>query len=520
MPTQRQHPGAALVPINLTAPGFAGLNSDAEATILGQEWATTLNNAVFDGAGRVATRKGFSSLTTTPVAGIVKRVFEYTKADNTSELIFSTDADIFSGDATPASVEGSLGIAEGNIKFVNFNDKCIALGTGTSGNPSVYTGTGNFTTITVASGTAPTGGIGTSAFGRLWVVDTDGKTIRYSALIDETKWAVADGGGTIDMSNVWPSGQDVITAIEEFAGDLIIFGLNSTVVWSDGQGSSLGIDPTVMYVSDTVPGVGCVSQFAVTRALGDLWFVSRSGLQTLVRAATEGNQTPTNNMSKNVQSKFQAWLDAEPDDDDLTLTYNPREELVVCNFPAVDKCMVFDTRRQMEDGTYRATEWSIALETLAYRPSTQKFIGTLTAVVGEVMNYAGSNDDGSSFSFSYESGWLDLGQELSQYIKFLKKLTSFVLVDNDTDMNYTVKYDFNSVAKSTIISVTGSGGAEFNVAEFNIAEFSGGASLRAIPIPGKGSGQYIKVGVTLDNASGNFALQQINLFAKVGRIAT
>jgi len=132
MPTQRQHGGAPLVPINIVAPGVSGLNSIAEATILGQEWATILNNAIFDGSGRVAVRKGWATGTTAPVAGTVQRIFEFTKADNSSETIFSTDTDIFTGTGVPTSIEGTLAIAEGNIKFVNFNDKCIALGTSAS----------------------------------------------------------------------------------------------------------------------------------------------------------------------------------------------------------------------------------------------------------------------------------------------------------------------------------------------------------------------------------------------------
>ncbi len=535
MPTPRAHGGAALIPINLNTPGFAGLNTEAEATLLGQEWATVLNNAVFDSAGRTALRKGWASGTTTPVSGTIKRVFEYIKADTTVETISSTDADIFSGIAAPSSVEGSLGISDGNIKFVNFNDKCIALGTGTSSNPSVYTGSGNFTTITVNSGTAPTSGIGTSAYGRLWVVDQDGKTIRYSALLDETRWASADGGGAIDMSQVWPSGQDVVVAIEEFAGDLVIFGRNNTVIWTDGQGSDLGINPLVMYVSDTIPGVGCVSQFCVERAVGDLWFVSSSGLQTLARALQD-KTTPTNNVSKNVQSNYLAYLDAETDEDNMTLVYSPREEFVLSIFPTSNKVMCFDTRFLMQDGTYRATEWSTELQTAHYYPSDRSLKGSLSSAAGEIMTHQFYSDNGSSYDFSYESGWLNFGEELGQYLKFVKTMTSAVFVQADTTINYILKYDFNTNPKSTPVRAVGSVGAQFNISEFgsngsidpsdsakvagtDVSEFSGGTTLRVLRVPGKGGGQYVKVGCTLDTSEAQFSLQQINLYAKVGRYA-
>jgi len=535
MPTQRAHGGAPLIPINLTTPGIAGLNTEAEATLLGPEWATQLSNVVFDSAGRAATRKGFATGTATPVAGVLKRLHEFIKADASVEVISSTDADIFTGVATPSSIEGTLGITEGNIKFVNFNNKCIALGTGTSSNPSVYTGAGNFATVTVATGTAPTSGIGTAAFGRLWVVDSDGFTIRYSALLDETKWHVDDGGGTIDMSMIWSDGQDIVTAISSFGGDLVVFGRKSIVIWTDGQGSSIGLSPNNIYIADTIASVGAVSQFAMTHALGDLWFIGPAGLHSMSRVLQD-KTTPTMNMSRNVQSKFLGYLDAETDLDDLTLTYSPREEFVLATFPTSGKTMCFDTRLQLQDGTFRASEWTVGLQTTVYLID-RSMRASLTDTVGEVMTYTGQNDNAESFSFSYESGWLDLGQELSGLLKYVKKLTSFVFVGSDTTLNFTLKYDFQSNPKTIPTAVVGSIGAQFNLSEFsdsaggigyadpaNIAsgesEFSGGVSLRAISAPGKGGGQYIKVGVHLDNAKGTFALQHINLFAKIGRIAT
>ena len=535
MPTQRAHGGAALVPINLTAPGFMGLNTEAEATLLSPEWSTVLTNAKFDSAGRAAVRNGWQSQTATPASGVVMRVFEYVKADGTSETICSTDADIFSTAGAPTSIEGSLGITEGNIKFVNFNDKCIALGTGTSSNPSVYTGAGNFTTITVNSGTAPTSGVGTSAFGRLWCVDQDGKTIRYSALLDETRWDAADGGGLFDMSKVWPAGQDTVVAIEEFAGDLIIFGYNNTVIVTDGQGSSLGIDPTVMYVSDTIPGIGCVSQFAVCRAAGDLWFLSPTGVQTLNRALQD-KTTPTNNVSRNIHSLVSGYLTQETDDDDITLMYSPKEDMVLLVFPQSNKAIYFDTRGQMQDGTYRSAEWSTGLQTAHYFTTDRQTYGSLTGTVGEIMKYAGYDEDGSSYDFAYSSGWLDFGREMNQYLKFVKRLTSFVFVDSATQINYSLYYDFNTNPRTTSVAAEGSSGAMFSVSEFTDSgtgigyadpyasvlvesEFGGGVSLQELTIPGKGGGQYIKVGCNLSTASADFALQQINLYAKVGRTA-
>ena len=177
MPTPLFTPGAPIIPVIINSPAEFGLNLEESGSILSPEWATVLDNAVFDSSGRPASRKGFLSLTSSAGTGVVMRVFEYYKADGTSQVIYSTDSDIYIDTNSATSIEGSLAISEGNIKFVNFNDKVLALGIGTSGLPVVRT-TGNFVDITVNSqspgSTDPAGTIDTAAFGRVWIVYPDG----------------------------------------------------------------------------------------------------------------------------------------------------------------------------------------------------------------------------------------------------------------------------------------------------------------------------------------------------------
>lgn len=535
MPSPQSTPGTQSIPIPLTGTGFFGLNTENAGGILPKEWATTLDNAIFDESGRPASRKGFNSLTTSAGSGAVMRIFEYYKADGTSDVIYSTDSNIYNNTTTATSIKGTLTISDGNIKFVNFNDKCIAFGIGTGGIPAVKT-TGNFADITVNSGTAPSGGIGTSAFGRLWGVDTDGKTLRYSALLDETRWDSADGGGSIDFSKVWPAGQDDIVAVTEFQGDLIVFGSNNTVIMTDGAGASLGIDPTVLYVSDTLPGVGAVSQFAITRAAGDLWVLTRAGLVGLLRELQQ-KSTPLTNISRNVQSEVVESIETETDVNDITLEYSPKESMVVLVFPTSDRQFIFDTRFPLEDGSYRAATWTSDLQTIAYIRDSQDLYGSLTGTVGEVMQYTGNDDDGTAYAFDYESGWLDLGDQLNTVLKYVKRLTSFVFVEQNVTVTHKVDYDFG--LKEFTIQRAAAGGkvSEYNTAEYgangvynvndatavagtDVAEYSGAVQLRTMKVPGKGGGQYIRVGLRLDTNSGEFSLQQINLFAKVGRTAT
>lgn len=537
MPAPNVTGGGVLQPINLTGPGFLGVNTDQSAVVLPPEWATAANNAVFDDNNRLAVRQGWTSQTTSAASDSFIRVHEFIQADGTAEIIASADDDIYSGVTSPSSIDGSLTITDGNIKFVNFNDECVAFGIGTGGIPVVYTGSGNFGDITVNSGTAPTGLIGTAAYGRLWVVDADGKTIRYSALLDETRWATADGGGTIDMSQVWAGGQDEVVAIAAFAGDLVVFGKNQITIWTDGAGTTLGLDPDELYISDEISGIGALSQFGIAQVEGDLWFCAPNGITSLNRARTE-RTTPQDAVTANVEDEYRGFLATQADEDDITLVYSPEEGFALCIFPDPGRVLCIEGRpvNYQNGPVYRATTWTCELQTAYYRTSNRTLLGALTSTTGELMTYSNYSDNGTTYSFSYESGWLDLGQEAAQFIKWVKKLTSVVFVGANTTINYTLKYDFETTGRNQQAEVVGSTGAEFNVSEFTDSgsgigykdpdqpslgesEFSGGITLRTLPMPGAGGGQYIKVGVSLNNNAGQFALQQINLFAKIGRIA-
>jgi hypothetical protein len=498
-------------------------------------WATELDNAVFDAAGRPAARKGWLPLTQTPGTGVVKRIFEYYTADGVSEVIYSTDSDIYKDTGIATSIKGALGVTDGNIKFVNFNDKVVAFGIGTLGVPAVRT-TGNFADVVVNSGSAPTSRIGTSAFGRLWGVDADGKTIRYSALLDETRWDELDGGGFIDMSQVWPSGQDSVVAIEEFQGDLIVFGSYNTVVWTDGVGSSLGILPSNLYVSDTIPGSGALTQFGITRAAGDLWVLTNTGITGLGRELVQ-RSTPINNISRHVQTDLVAAVDSELDLDLITLEYNPQDSLVILVLPDSERQYVFDTRSPLEEGSYRSTTWTSVLQTASYIRDLRKMYGSFKTVVGVVMSNEGAEDNNETFSFTYFSGWLELGEQINKDLKMVKRLASFVFIEKNVVMTYSLQYDFGLKSVVTQASATGGISSEWNsfewgangvsdindpnlVAGVDFGKWSGNIALRTIDVQSGGSGQYIRVGLTVDTNSGGFALQQLNLYAKLGRQAT
>jgi hypothetical protein len=515
--------GAPLAPISLVSPGGFGLNKQNDAAILGPEWATEALNAVFDLSGRLTARKGWSPNTTTPMSGtpIVDVIHEYIKEDGTRSIISTGGSKIWQGTTAPTDITGTATITVGdNWQFLNFNDKCIGVQQGEQ--PIVSTG-GNFADITASSGTAPQGNCGLAAFGRVWIAHSDRQTIKYSNLLDETGWN-AGSSGSIDMSSVWPNGMDEIVALAAYNGSIAVFGKNTIVFYRDIVGAKLGIDPTALYVSDTIVGTGCVARDSVQQVEnGDILFLSANGIQSLQRLIQE-RSNPMNNVSMNVRDYLLAFVGGETMSEVRSI-YAPKEGFYLLILPTVQRVFCFDTRSRLPDGTLRITEWASRLKS-GTRANDNTIYIALAHLGGRIGTYAGYNDrtaaDGATtYDFKYNSGWLDLGVEAASYIKILKTINGTVLsgVAGNT-IAVLWDFDFQNAFNSANVLFDSTGGAgEWGIGEWGIMEWGGGASLQRFNVPASGSGQFIKIGINVPIDSNTFVLQQMNLYAKIGRLA-
>lgn len=512
MPTPRSHGGAALVNIPLVIPGFMGLNKQSASATLGPEWATVLEEAVIDDSNRLAARKGYLSQTTTPIASAINQLFEYRQYDTTTELLAGcADANIYrsvdNGD-TWADVTGTATHASTNIQFHNFHDNVVGV-TDDGEDPILYTGT-SFSDI-VDGGNQPTGNVGLAAFGRMWITSLNNTAVQYSVLLDETDWT-SIGAGSIDMRNIWPDG-DTITALAAFNGALVVFGNRNIAVFTDGQGSELGINPENAYLADTIQGVGCIARDSVANVDGDLWFLSSIGLMSLGRLIQE-KSNPINNLSANVQDYLRGYVRAA-DMADVRGVYVPEERIYVLTVGST--ALVFDTRGRLEGGAARCLgNWSAIPKAPLVR-ADNTFLFSIAGTVGEIMQYTGYSDNGATYTFDYKSGWIDLTKQ--GYLIIPKRINGVYYVGADTSVVFKWGFDFNTSERSQTVTFTGlNTGAEFGIAEFGIAEWGGGAALRNGRVSGGGTGEFIRLGVQA-SISGVFAIQQLDLFAKIGRFA-
>jgi hypothetical protein len=524
MPTPRTHGGAALARIPLNVPGFMGLNTQQASGTLGPEWCTVLQNAVIDDNGRIAARKGFEDLIGTTTQRWYDLI-ELVESDGGLTLMAMTsdgyrystnNGQSWNGTTTYLTIDDPL-----RSSIVNFNNKAWIFTYKTTGTKGVYWDPNTPAADVAISGTnVPDSGNVVAAFGRLWGVMNDGHTIRYSALLDGTDWDGA-GSGLVDMWNVWP-GNDQIQAIATFNGALVVFGKRSIIMWTDGAGSQIGIDPLTMYVVDVIQGTGCISRHSIQHVDGDLWFLSEYGLQSLGRLIQE-KSNPINNLSKNVQDYFNAAVSAA----NLSLlrsVYSPRDKVYLLSLPSggtteSGRCFVFDTRGKLEDGAVRCLgTWTLVPTAMVYTRAGNFFIGRNDSK--PFGRYAGQLDAAESYIFDYESGWLDLTQQ--GFLIFPKRISGVFYSDTAFQATFKWALDFEQVYTTRTKVFTApsqSGSGEWGASEWNLAEFGGGVNLQSGQLPASGSGEYIKIGITVVINNSVLAVQQLELFAKVGRYA-
>ena len=132
-----------------------------------------------------------------------------------------------------------------------------------------------------ATGTAPQGNEVLAAYGRLWVADITGNkhTIYWSDFLNGHAWS---GGstGSLDITEVWPSGYDEIVSLAAHNGFLIIFGKKSILVYS---GADDTVTSGVFRLADTIEGVGCIARDSVQHTGTDIIFLSDSGVRSFGR---------------------------------------------------------------------------------------------------------------------------------------------------------------------------------------------------------------------------------------------
>ena len=509
-------------PVPLVAPGSLGLNKEQEQSLLDPRWATTALNCVLDKSGRLAARKGWVDQTTTGISGddTIDVLHEYIQTDGDVFVITAANNKIYKDidDYTDANnnLTATTAPTADNWQFLNFNDD--VWGVQESHTPIYWDGAAAKFVLSAATGLPTGGNCGLAAFGRLWILDSDKQTIKYCALLDGTDWNGADTGSII-MSKVWTRGMDTVVALAAVGSRFVVFGKNHIIVWEDGTGSEIGLDPTQMVVVDTIEGTGCAARDSIqATGEGDLLFLSRHGVQSLNRVIEQKNN-PMTTLTKNIRSQLSSMLSVETASA-IRSVHHAEDGLYLQSLPASQSTLVLDTRRFFvdEDGDQvaRLTQWQHGTHPTAMLSRNSGAL--LFGFNGVVGLYSGQADNDTAYDVEFMSAWLQLPAELEGRLKILKEVAALLESTSSTTATLKWEFDFSGRTYSKNFAVGEDGGAEFNVAEYSIAEYSGSSSLVRKTVSVAGEGQFIRVGIFASVNGFNLGLQQLQLYFKIGRM--
>jgi len=323
------------------------------------------------------------------------------------------------------------------------------------------------------------------------------------------------------MHTIWSDGTDQVTAIFAWNASLVVCGTNHIIFFTDGRGSMLGLDPTQAYVFDMLSGTGVISQWTVDHiGEADIVYLSPNGVQSLQRLTTNRNN-PLETLSKYNRDLLLSQVYAETPAN-ISGNFNSLTGFYVLGLPNTGLTWCFDMRRTYTDdvGALCAitTQWSMALTAACSLIPTQAFY-IARANQGTVCQYSGYTDEGNAYTFSYTSPWMNLGQQVAQKLKMLKRLSLILFTAGNVSFTASWTTDFGALSGQTTQTVSSSGAlSQYGLGQYGVSQYGGGVNLYNWKYAAHIRGQYYQLGIS-SQVTGAWALQQAQFAAKIGRIA-
>jgi len=516
----------ALQSVSISAPGFFGLNTQDSPLDLQAGFALVATNCIIDQYGRIGSRKGWTKVNSSSGnlgANDVGVIHELVESDGTLTVLFAGNNKLFKLDGSNAVVELTYGGGGTAPTITASNWSCASLNGITyffqSGHdPLIYDPAVSTTTYrrvsekTGYTGTVTNSDIALSAFGRLWVASstTNKTTVYFSDLLAGHVWSTGTAG-SLNVDRVWPNGSDEITGLAAHNGFLIIFGKRQILVYQNAT------TPSTMSLSDTVGGIGCIARDSVQTTGKDVLFLSNSGVRSFARTIVE-KSAPLGDLSKNVRNDLIDALASETLSN-VKSVYSEYEAFYLLTTPAIGQVFCFDTRTQLQDGSFRATTWdSIEPTALLSRRNGNLLIGK----TGYIGKYTGYQDDGANYRFQYYTNHADLGNQ--NITSILKKIKAVVIGGSNQYVTIKWGFDFSTNYLSSNVLIPAQGISEYGIAEYGangspVAYYSNGVALQTLVASASGSGKVVQTGYETNIDGTALSIQKIEIQSKDGKMA-
>ena len=514
----------ALQTASVAAPGFFGLNTQDSPLDLAAGFALVDTNCIIDQYGRIGARNGWSRINAASGnlgANDVGVVHELVQTDGTITVLFAGNNKLFKLSSTNTVTELTYGgggtaptITTNNWSCASLNGITYFFQTGYD--PLIYDPAVSTTTFRRVSektgyvGTVPSGDIVISAFGRLWVANTAAikSTVYFSDLLSGHVWSTGTSG-SLNVDRVWTNGADEITGLATHNGSLIIFGKRQILVYANAT------TPSTMSLSDAVGGIGCTARDTIQSTGKDILFLSNSGVRSFARTIIE-KSAPLGDLSKNVRNDLIASLASETLDN-VKSVYSEKEAFYLLTLPSTKQVYCFDTRTQLQDGSFRVTVWdSIEPTALLYRRNGDLVIGK-NGYLGKYENY---QDDTSTYRLLYYTNQSDIGIENATSV--LKKLKAVVIGGSNQFVTMKWAFDFTTNYLSNNVSIPTQGVGEYGIAEYGanatvVAQYSNGVALQTLVTQASGAGKIVQTGYESTINGFGLSIQRIEIQFKDGK---
>jgi hypothetical protein len=502
--------------ITVAAPGFAGLNTQDSPINIDPSFASIADNCVIDQLGRIGARKGREAVSTNGGAVLgssrgIEMVYEYIDNSGDKYVISAGNNKIFTGtttltDATPTGYTPTAN----NWKAVTLNDHVYlfqrdheyVLGTDHGGSFVLE----EHSAHSHATGTPPEANEVLAAYGRLWAADITGNkhTVYWSDTLNGHHWT---GGtsGSLDVTTVWPTGFDEITALAAHNGFLIIFGKKSILVYSGAS------SPANMTLTDTVEGVGCIARDSVQHTGTDIIFLSDSGVRSFGRTIQEKSM-PMRDISKNVRNDLMKLVALQVNP--IKSLYSSDEAFYLLTLPDSNTVYCFDMRTPLPDGSQRATTWS-GMNPLSFAvlEDGKIYIGISTGIA-EYKNFL---DGTEKYELRYFSNPMDF--QNTSNLKFLKKFNLTIIGGQNTPTTLNWGYDYTQSYTKQAFTFGSSNIGEYGISEYNTtAEYTSSILINTPKVNTSGSGEVVTIGIEAEINGAQFSIQRIDIHALLGRL--
>lgn len=510
---------------SVRAPGFMGLNLQDSVANLDAGFALEATNCIVDQKGRIGSRRGWKALTTSIGSYPVESIGEFIDYTDSSTIFACANKKIYkvtgntlselvydeAGDFDPAAE-----ITQNNWKQVSLNGRHYFFQEGHKA--LVYDPDISITEYSVVNeviqyqafsntlGVCPDASTAITAYGRIWAAGmaNDKDLLCFSDLLNGNVWNTGTAG-TLDVSTVWADGSDAIQALAAFNNYLFIFGKRQILIYRGAE------DPSTMYLEDIVKGIGCIARDTIAYTGSDVIFLSEVGLMSLLRTIQE-KSAPLRDLSMNVRDELVANLNSEQKSK-IKGVYYARDAFYLLSLPTTGKIYCFDTRRPLENGSFRTTVWEDIDPNCLAAISDNRLLFGKTGVIGL---YSGYTDNGSSYTFKYKSTHFDLEKPTS--IKIVKKIGAVFIGGNGQEITTKWAYDYEEIMEEETANLKSEKVAEYGIDEYGIGEYSDGTVLDDVYVNTTGNGETVQVGFEAAINGIFVSLQRIDVYYKYGKV--